>query len=57
MVFYNSMLLKIESSEYCGIGKCTAVRTAPKKYHDIPVFSHSSRINQTRYELIKPGTS
>ena len=38
MVFCSRLLLKIESSEYCGTGKCTAVGTTPKKYRHIPVY-------------------
>ena len=37
---YNTLLLKIESSEYRGTGKCTAVHTTPKKYHGIPVYQY-----------------
>ena len=40
MVFYNRLLLKIESSEYRRTGKCTAVHTMPKKYHSIQVYQY-----------------
>ena len=40
MVFYNRLFLKIESAEYRFTGKCTAVRTTPKKYCSILVYRY-----------------
>ena len=43
MVFYNRLLLKIESSEYRGTGKCTEMYHAKEIlwYIGVPVFLHT----------------